>query len=58
MQACKPFVAALAAIVLAVLAAGCVDFVEEGVIEGLTQVVSDGIASLVDLVVHGALSSG
>ena len=55
MQACKPFVATLTAILLAALAAGCVDFVEEGVIEGLTQVVSDGITSLVDLVLQGAL---
>ena len=58
MQACKPFVATLAAILLAALAAGCVDFVEEGVIEGLTQVVSDSMTGLVDYVVQGMLAGG
>jgi hypothetical protein len=48
----------LAATLLAALVAGCADFVEEGVVEGLTEVVANSIPSLVDLVSQGALGSG
>jgi hypothetical protein len=57
-QACKSVATVLAAALLIAVAAGCVDFVEEGVTNGLTQAVSDSITNLVDYLVQGVLGSG
>jgi hypothetical protein len=57
-QACKSAATVLSAAMLMAVASGCVDFVEEGVINGLTQAVSDSITDLVNYIVQGVLRSG